>query len=1299
MTTANNEGDPDQQLKAHGGYISAIYPAPDPSKNAKTLYYIQDAHDSLEAQIHIAKLIEYLLLRHPIKTVYEEGFEGPLDANQHFASMTTESKKKISFNLLDQLLMGGAEYAHINSSSRFNLMGADDRHQHFKAIQYYRIHHMEKAQTDQALKQFEQEFINLSQTYFPKTFLHFLKLQSRYNRGDLLLENYLRRIVDLLEKDMPRKDLVTSYPLIATILSAVAKKNSSKETWQPTDSAHLLNEMRMFEQAFEKSYLTNETEIEIYQSLKAIRLYTKLNELRVSFQEYAEITSLLSIYNTASFTSFIARLTAEGQVRNNHWEKSLAMALGFYQSAILRERQLEQQLRSFASNDDEDISIVVYGGFHQEAIINLSNHLNLNLMVLTPQMRAPDSKHQTRYGQIMSHDFTSPFVSPYASAQAVRPPSMFQMAASLGEGPSDFLTALISALAEKVDAGADPRSLWLTVETLISGFLTDPDGTFSSLPDLGDDLLPGMMLGIPLLDFGMEVDEGDRISREALLKLNRLLPVLVKSWHMKDLYLYGGLFEIPGDRFNGSGLSRQLHHVDWTPDLHFLRSEDGRTTIGYQTYDSKATLTEDGRSERDLHGNPFSRGLRLNPHLSDSATAPGTPEKTEAQLRELIETATLWGVDVFVDFIPWRAPEVIDESYLEKTFFHLLEPKAQLAYDAIKAMGDAEQREQAKRWFEESLIRADGRFMTQRIGSDDKETIVRVKHLVSDYGTPNVDEVILDPYNQDVQDEYITELKSYVDLGIKGVRVDLGHVLLRKHIARYREEFGRDVPDYEPWKRIIDEIHSYAKTKDSEFHFVFIMEVYDADDHYQLEQLGGTVYYKNLFSDLFHLAKADSPVTTAGVSGSVQEALGLQSVVAFASNFDQTPLYHFGISTPATLMLISVMAHLKGAFGLKSFVAWRDALAMSGDGIPIPGGDRSNGITNVLAESAHPHLMHPAEVTARTELGPLLEWIKSSPFTRVMQDLSTVRRLGPALLDRHEFVDNANRERFFSIAWEAENSNDFSWTLFAADLEGRADTESVPFIEIPKTARPYAFANSLVARDLLNGKSYPIDRLDADNGHTYFRIHDVAFKSKENPYAFIHLESNVASSLGAQQEKIFFDQKTLQPLTSTETHTGLLLLSADDAKALNGIEKSTLITLLIEKQKYSQLLIYGNNAQTVVENLFPEGSVLNNVFYHQGSATDGIKAFHFEHSYAVHLIKQSTPSEPIDQNLATTLLRAPIAYLLQQPGVIASALLYAIHGGDLPGVYEKNGVLISDPALIDALQNIYLASLVLARSA
>ncbi len=87
----------------------------------KTVIYIQDAHDSLEAQENIAEMVRWLVKDYGVKTVYEEGYEGPVPTDELFGRVKDPVlKEKIAYYLMDKLRVGGAEYAHINRRSRLD---------------------------------------------------------------------------------------------------------------------------------------------------------------------------------------------------------------------------------------------------------------------------------------------------------------------------------------------------------------------------------------------------------------------------------------------------------------------------------------------------------------------------------------------------------------------------------------------------------------------------------------------------------------------------------------------------------------------------------------------------------------------------------------------------------------------------------------------------------------------------------------------------------------------------------------------------------------------------------------------------------------------------------------------------------------------------------------------------------------------------------------------------------------------------------------------------------------------------
>ena len=77
---------------------------------------MQDAHDSIEAQLNIAGIIKHAVAHYGVKTVFEEGYEGVVPTEDYYGDLKgADEREKVSYYLLDQMRIGGAEYAHINS--------------------------------------------------------------------------------------------------------------------------------------------------------------------------------------------------------------------------------------------------------------------------------------------------------------------------------------------------------------------------------------------------------------------------------------------------------------------------------------------------------------------------------------------------------------------------------------------------------------------------------------------------------------------------------------------------------------------------------------------------------------------------------------------------------------------------------------------------------------------------------------------------------------------------------------------------------------------------------------------------------------------------------------------------------------------------------------------------------------------------------------------------------------------------------------------------------------------------------
>ena len=123
------------QIPPELGFIEESYEG----RSGRTVIYLQDAHNSLEAQEKIAAIIEHLVGNMGVRTVFEEGYEGEVPTDKYFGSIQDPRvKERVAYFLMDKLRISGAEYAHINRQKEFQLIGVDQNSLHQANLLSYR---------------------------------------------------------------------------------------------------------------------------------------------------------------------------------------------------------------------------------------------------------------------------------------------------------------------------------------------------------------------------------------------------------------------------------------------------------------------------------------------------------------------------------------------------------------------------------------------------------------------------------------------------------------------------------------------------------------------------------------------------------------------------------------------------------------------------------------------------------------------------------------------------------------------------------------------------------------------------------------------------------------------------------------------------------------------------------------------------------------------------------------------------------------------------------------------------------
>jgi MoaA/NifB/PqqE/SkfB family radical SAM enzyme/phosphoglycolate phosphatase-like HAD superfamily hydrolase len=366
----------------------------------KTILYIQDAHDSLEAQENIANMINHLVANYGVKTVFEEGYEGPVPTDKYFGFIKDPKiKEKVAYFLMDHLRLGGAEYAHINRAEDFDLMGADSLKLHKENVNQYRLSSVKKGTITKDLKALEKELKALSDSRFPKELKEWLKTKEGFDAKKLDLFTYLERTMPLLGKREAEKGV----GLIGFILEAVRSNDPVViEKAKHIDAREIFSEVIHLEQVVAETYLHHTVDKQLFEYYKILNLLHRLNDLQVSQEEYEAVKASLKAFDTDSFARFIFSQAPKTLILSRMWERNIKEAIQFYEIAEARDKAIERSFAGFFNGKTNPaLAVLVYGGFHKENIKRLLEAKEISYLVVSPRFTTPSPRHEEFYKRLM----------------------------------------------------------------------------------------------------------------------------------------------------------------------------------------------------------------------------------------------------------------------------------------------------------------------------------------------------------------------------------------------------------------------------------------------------------------------------------------------------------------------------------------------------------------------------------------------------------------------------------------------------------------------------------------------------------------------------------------------------------------------------------------------------------------------------------------------------------------------------------------------------------------------------------
>ncbi len=450
------------------------------SASSKTVIYLQDAHDSLEAQENIAALISLFVEREGVQTVFEEGYEGPVPSDRYFGTLKDASARELaSYYLMDKLRIGGAEYAHINRKKEFTLMGSDDARLHRENIEWYRRAAALQEESAQGLEALEKEIRLLADRCFPESLKEWMKIKKRRDENQLSFGDYLQRLKDIAPEffsELNRAEFEKKHPQLALLYQSPGAGVSDAGSMDPKE---IFRELEGLENEISERLLNSERDRKIFLFYKGLELLKRLNALEISRDEYQALKGSLQSFSTEQFAVFISEQEKKSIAVSRRWEENLRNAVQFYETAHLRDAMIEKKMIEFKNNPEEKTAVLVFGGFHQSAIKDILKKQGLSYYVVSPKITEIKKTQRDLYRHLMTLSYDRRFEFSEIVSRATRAMSDFGVAGISNDYASRFEEEVqsLGRIAEEIEISGQPlqESLWQMEQAVARSELRAPE--------------------------------------------------------------------------------------------------------------------------------------------------------------------------------------------------------------------------------------------------------------------------------------------------------------------------------------------------------------------------------------------------------------------------------------------------------------------------------------------------------------------------------------------------------------------------------------------------------------------------------------------------------------------------------------------------------------------------------------------------------------------------------------------------------------------------------------------------------
>jgi predicted Rossmann-fold nucleotide-binding protein/hydroxymethylpyrimidine pyrophosphatase-like HAD family hydrolase len=359
----------------------------------RSLVLIQDAHNSHEAQLNIASLIDDLTQQSAFDKLSFIGTEGATESYD-FQSLNsfpdTTARNIVTHEYVKAGTLTGPELASITARKNLALHGLEDT-ELFESnyAAFTELIHREPAIRDE-IDRARTALARLKNTFFSPALLLLDQRRSAFRNGSLSADTFLPFLIDAVQN---RRIDLESFPLFQNILMQLQNNDTDEDTrLKDLDFKAFTHECDSLAQRL--CYLTAKTKEErtLLSSGDQIDILDRLLMRQAQPSDVAAMHTFSDERMPVRIADALNGLTdneARAKISLTQCQNALAYALDFYTAASKRDDALVENMLTAMQNADVDNGIMVFGGYHTAAVEKLLTERGISHVTVLPAIKDP----------------------------------------------------------------------------------------------------------------------------------------------------------------------------------------------------------------------------------------------------------------------------------------------------------------------------------------------------------------------------------------------------------------------------------------------------------------------------------------------------------------------------------------------------------------------------------------------------------------------------------------------------------------------------------------------------------------------------------------------------------------------------------------------------------------------------------------------------------------------------------------------------------------------------------------------